>query len=77
MNQQIRAQLALSIVLDENGVIHASMKGQATRAMINMLVTTAHQDFLRMVEAQEKKASNGPSIAIALPGSEVERNPKA
>lgn len=76
--QAIEVQSLIEIAYGVDGRIHTQIKiGPTNRPLINMLLTTAHQDLLTKCALAERQAAKGPGIAIAPPGSEVERNPKA
>lgn len=80
--EHIPVQYVIEIALDTNGGIHTQVNppnALISRPILNMLITTAHQDLLSRLAAAERAAaqSRGPKIAIAPPGSDAERNPKA
>lgn len=78
--QQIEVQYVIEIALDVKGNIHTQINPPTagiSRPILNMLIMTAHQDLLARLAVAERAAKQGPQIAIAPPGSDAERNPKA
>lgn len=79
-SQEIPVKLVIEIAFDTKGGIHTQISppgAPISRPILNMLITTAHQDLLTRLAIAEKKAKEGPQVEVAPPGSTVERNPKA
>jgi hypothetical protein len=65
----------VQILLGTDGRLYVNVQGEINRAILNMMVTTGHQDLLSQLAKAEQQAKDG--IEVAPPGSQVQRNPKA